>query len=172
MKYASLVDIIRTAAEAALLTLSGTPGTFIHARKSDYSLQTEAPFPHINLFEPTDTSNNANLALKSYRCTFLFNRNEGDELDTSQRETILADMDTLSRRFFEEVDKNDMLEITGISREIVVRQYQARATGYAAQCTITGMLAYENCEPLPLPEVSLIATPLSATEVLLQWNMI
>lgn len=151
MKYESLIEIIRTAAEAALqygLPEGATPGTFVHARKSDYNLQYDKPFPHINFFEPTDTSNNANPALKAYRCTFLFNKNEPDTLDASERETILSNMDTLSRRFFEELDKYDMLEITGMSREIVVRQYQARATGYAAQCIITGMLAYENCEPI------------------------
>lgn len=151
MKYESLLEIIQTAAEAALaigLAEGETPGTFIHARKSDYNLQHDAPFPHINFFEPTDTGNNVNAAIRSYRCTFLFNKNESDTLDTSERDAIISAMDTLSRRFFEELDKNDLIELTGQSREIVVRQYQARATGYAAQCTITGAMVYENCEPV------------------------
>ena len=150
MRYESLIDIIKTAAETALsfgLDIDQTPGTFVHARKADYSLQHDKPFPHINFFEPSDTSNNGNTAIRSYKCTFLFNRNESDTLHTSERESILAAMDSLSRRFFDELDKNELIDITGQSREIVVRQYAARATGYAAQCTITGALLYENCEP-------------------------
>lgn len=150
MKYESLIDIIRTAAEAALaygVPEGETPGTFIHARKADYNLQYDAPFPHINFFEPTDTSNNINPAIRSFRCTFLFNKNESDTLDTSERENIISDMDVLCRRFFDELDKAELIELTGQSREIVVRQYQARATGYAAQCTIIGAMVYENCSP-------------------------
>ena len=150
MRYESLIDIIRTAAETALsfgLDIDQTPGTFVHARKADYSLQYDKPFPHINFFEPTSTANKDNPEVRSYKCTFLFNRNESDTLDTSERVDFLTEMDLLSRRFYSELDKNQNIEITGWNDEIIVRQYAARATGYAISCTITGALLYENCEP-------------------------
>jgi hypothetical protein len=150
MRYESLIDIIKTAAEAALsygLPEGTIPGTFIHSRKADYNLQHDKPFPHINFFEPTSTRNKDNPAVRSFRCVFLFNRNESDTLDTSERNNIVSDMDMLSTRFFNELDKNQNIEVIGINDEIVVRQYQARASGYVQQCTITGTLLYENCEP-------------------------
>lgn len=152
MKYASLIEIIKTAAETALaygLPEDATPGTFIYASKGEASLKHDLPFPHIILAEPLYRENDSNPAIRTYNCIIGAMGRDTDLNDSATRHSIESEMDVLMSRFKTILDdQNDTIQISFTQNKIERLNFAARSTGVTTQLTITGAFIYENCEPV------------------------
>lgn len=128
---------------AALAVLNGT-GTYTYARKAEFNLDHDKPAPHIVFFDPTGREGER---VDSYNCLFMFAEPDPETETREYRNELTKRMFALAKRFFVELDKHDLLLISERPKERMVKEFQARLSGCAYQCTITTPLDLE-CEPL------------------------
>lgn len=125
MSYQVIVDSIRDA------SVDVNPnGTFIHGRKSDGSLEYNAPFPQIHLYPFTTSPQDGNRNFLIADIVMAFWQQDSPETTNERREEIIAEMDVLSKDFIESLD-NGLLEITGIRKEPQYRTLSGVLSGYA-----------------------------------------
>lgn len=137
--YENLVDLIRNIANSVNPT-----GTFVHARRSDGSLEYDGAMPQIHLYpftlRGTDT--------KETDLLIAFWQQDSPASSNEEREAIIQEMDVLSRTFMETLDDYETLEILGFNGEPQYRQLAGTLSGFAVRFTIRGGI---DCEDTPLP---------------------
>lgn len=136
----TLEATIKAAAETVL---NGT-GSYIYARKTEASLDHDKPSPQIIFFDPTGRLTERTGA---YNCIFGFASPDPDTEDRQHRYALTAEMITLAGKFFDELDKHDLILISDKAEEKIVKEFAGRFSGIAYQCTITTALPL-NCEPV------------------------
>ena len=125
MSYQLIVDSIRDASEVVNPT-----GTFIHGRRSDGSLEYNAPFPQIHLYPFTTLPQDENRNLVFADIVMAFWQQDTPETTNEKREEIIAEMDVLSKNFLNQLDLAD-LEIITVRKEPQYRTLSATLSGYA-----------------------------------------
>lgn len=136
----NLEAVIKAAAEKVL---DGT-GTYTYARKAEFNLDHDKPAPHIVFWNPSGREGER---VDNYSCLFMFAEPHPDTEDREAGQAVTKRMFKLAKYFFNELDKHDMLLISERPKEAIIREFQARLSGMAYQCTITTPLDLE-CEPL------------------------
>jgi hypothetical protein len=145
MQMENLETIIKAAAETTMNALQ-LPGTYLYARKGDYTHNHDLPSPHLVFFDPTSREGEI---IGSYSCLFLFAEPDPDTEDKQHRYELTRRMFTLANRFFAELDKHDMLLIGERTTEKIVQEFQGRMSGIAVQRTIVTPLPLD-CEGVTL----------------------
>lgn len=125
MAYQIIVDAIRDASEEVNPT-----GTFIHGRRSDGSLEYDKPFPQIHLYPFTTLPQDQNRNLVFADIVMAFWQQDSPETSNEKREEIIAEMDTLSTNFLNQLDLAE-LEIITVREEPQYRTLSATLSGYA-----------------------------------------
>lgn len=132
MTFSQVVDAIRNAAE----TVNPT-GTFVVGRNSDAANSSDLPYPRIHLYpfiqerDPLeDEKRTSNLLLS-------FVELDTGEQDTEERETIIANMDTLLDAFLAQLieDNENSMEFTQIRTEPQFQILEG-VSGYSLQLNI------------------------------------
>lgn len=152
MQYQTIVDLIRSTAIAALEAVKpvdGIRGSAFHCRNAEYTMTNDSPFPHINFQIISDKQVSDN-GTRAFQLSFLFNEQQSEGYTEAETEAIRERMAVLSNQFFMRLDAADSV-LLGFGDNVEVnQQFQARATGYATNCTITGHFASGDiCTELP-----------------------
>lgn len=132
-----------TVKAAAEKVLNGT-GSYIYARKGEYTLDHDKPAPHLVFFDPTGRIGEQ---VSAYNCLFMFVEPDPDTETREYRYELTKRMFALGQRFFHELDSNDLILMSEKPVEKMVKEFQARVSGVAFQCTITTPLELD-CEEL------------------------
>lgn len=132
-----------TVKAAAEKVLNGT-GSYIYARKGEYTLDHDKPAPHLVFFDPNGTEKENT---SDYNCMFMFAEPDPETETREYRYEVTKRMFILAKRFFWELDKHGLILISNRPKEKVIKEFQSRVSGMAYQCTITTPLELD-CEEL------------------------
>lgn len=140
LTYQNIVDLIRIVATAV-----NPSGTFVHARRSDGSLEYPGAMPQIHLY-PFNISGNEG---RQTELLIGFWQQDSPESSNEEREAIIAEMDILCREFLATLDDNyDTIQLTNIVSEPNYRQLAGTLSGYTLKFTLIGSL---DCADIPNP---------------------
>lgn len=134
------MDNLETVIKAAAETVLNGTGTYTYARKAEFNLDHDKPAPHIVFFDPTGREGEI---VDSYNCLFMFAEPDPETETREYRHELTKRMFALAKQFFAELDKHDMILISERPKERMVKEFQARLSGMAYQCTITTTLELE-----------------------------
>ncbi len=142
LTYQNIVDLIRDAA-----TVVNPTGTFVHARRSDGSLEYDGAMPQIHLYPFQIKGSNVNQAVEA-DLIIGFWKQDSPASSNEEREAIISDMDILQRTFKDTLDLYDTIELLNFIAEPNYRQLSGTLSGYIIRFTLRGILA---CSDTPLP---------------------
>lgn len=125
MSYIAVVNVIRDIAEEINPT-----GLFTHGRRSDFSLEFDKSFPQIHLLPFTGDVVLDNNYSETYSIQMLFLQQDSQESSNEERESIISEMDILSRLFVNTLYNTDGVQISSIRTEPNYRQLSATTSGY------------------------------------------
>lgn len=134
LTYQNIVDLVRDAA-----TTVNPNGTFVHARRSDGSLEYDGAMPQIHLYPFQIKGSNVNQA-KECDLIIGFWKQDSPASSNEEREQIISDMDVLQRSFAEELDGNQTIELLNFVAEPNYRQLSGTLSGYIIRFTMRGAL--------------------------------
>lgn len=134
LTYQNIVDIIRDTA-----TTVNPTGTFVHARRSDGSLEYSGAMPQIHLYPFQVKGSNVNQAVEA-DLIIGFWKQDSPESSNEEREQIISDMDILQRAFKEELDETQTIELLNFVAEPNYRQLSGTLSGYIIRFTMRGAL--------------------------------
>lgn len=137
MNYQNLVDIIRNTA-----TTVNPTGLFVHARRTDGSLEYDKTFPQIHLY-PVRSELELNNENIKHNIILMFWDQDRPETTNEEREAIIAAMDDLSNIFLFALNANPNVSLSNILKTPEYRQLAATASGYGLSFTISSKI---NCE--------------------------
>lgn len=137
--YQNIVDLIRATANAV-----NPSGTFVHARRSDGSLEYDGDMPQIHLYPFNVRGKEA----KDADLLIGFWQQDSPETSNEEREAIISEMDVLSQQFFETLDETETIEIVNLITEPNYRQLAGTLSGYIGRFTLRGGLS---CDDIPIP---------------------
>lgn len=136
MSYQSTVNAIRTAAIAAL----DGAGRFDHGRHVDISQKFDGEYPFIFLYPVTVNAPDSPGFIDRSNLMIGFWMQDRPDTSTTERESIIAQMDALSNSFLAALD-GDKVRMSGIRKEPQYQMYQGTLSGFAVQLT------FENFDP-------------------------
>lgn len=138
------MDNLEATIKAAAETVLDGTGSYIYSRKAEASLDHDKPSPQIIFFDPAGRVSERTGA---YNCIFGFAGHDPDTETREHRHQLTKDMVSLATKFFDELDKHDLILISDRAEEKIVKEFAGRLSGIAYQCTITTALPL-NCEPV------------------------
>ena len=114
MDYQQIINAIRDAANAVNPT-----GTFIHGRNSDAANRPDAPYPRIHLYPFTQDRQPNDLERRSSSILMAFVKADTGDNDVSEREAIIAEMDSLCNAFIDELieENSDAVQFDSVRTE-------------------------------------------------------
>lgn len=139
--YENVVDLIRNIANAVNPT-----GTFVHARRSDGSLEYAGEMPQIHLYPFNIRGGD----IKETDLLIAFWEQDSPATSNEEREEIIRQMDVLQRTFIETLDDYETVQITNLRAEPQYRQLAGTLSGYAVTFTLSGGIACDDT-PIPVP---------------------
>lgn len=141
MNYQNLVDIIRNTAN-----LVNPTGLFVHARRTDGSLEYDKNFPQIHLY-PVRSEYNLQGDNVRHNIILMFWDQDRPETTNDEREAIIAAMDNLSNTFLFALNLDVNVSLSNILKTPEYRQLAATASGYGLSFTISSKI---DCDPYPI----------------------
>jgi hypothetical protein len=137
MNYQDLVNIIRDTAN-----LVNPTGLFVHARRTDGSLEYDKNFPQIHLY-PVRSELELNNENVRHNIILMFWDQDRPETTNEEREAIIAAMDDLSNLFLFTLNANTNVSLSNVLKTPEYRQLAATASGYGLSFTISSKI---NCD--------------------------
>lgn len=131
MSYQAAVNTIRDIAKEV-----NPKGTFTHGRRNDASLEFAEVMPQIHLLPFTSDVNIDNGYIDSYSMQMLFLQQDSPESSVTEREAIIAEMDTLCRSFVTTLNNTDGVSISRVRTEPNYRIFSATTSGYLLSFTL------------------------------------
>lgn len=130
MGYQAIVDKIRAVAVAV-----NADGFFVHGRRSDGSIEYDAAFPQIHLYPFTTTISQID-GFDSSEIVMGFWYQDSPESTVEERETIIANADTLCRSFLDALLASQA-RIDNIRTDPQYRSLSGTLSGYGLRFTLT-----------------------------------
>lgn len=144
MNYQSLVNTIRNVAN----TVNPPPqGRFIHARRTDGSLEYDGPFPQIHLL-PVQSEYDLNNDNVKHTVVLMFWQQDTPETTNERREEIIAEMDDLSDIFLFTLNASSSLNLSNVLKTPEYRQLAGTLSGYGLSFVISSKI---DCPIIPPP---------------------
>jgi hypothetical protein len=132
MAYQTVVDLIRDTANA----VNGA-GTFVHARRTDGSIEYKGAMPQIHLYPFEIETSIADSYTETYSLLIGFWFQDKPTSTPLQREALMKQADELSQAFILALDANQDIELSAIRKEPNYRQLSGTLTGQIIQFTLT-----------------------------------
>lgn len=132
MSLSTAIAYIRTSAES----VNGS-GTFVHARRTDGSLEYEGPMPQIHLYPITGELSISEGVNNTYDIIMAFWYQDKPESTNEEREDIINNAETLCRSFILDLDSNEDIELSSVRIEPNYRQLSGTLSGLLARFTLT-----------------------------------
>lgn len=132
--YQRIVDEIRNASTVALDNV----GRFMHGRIVDASRVYDGEYPLIVLYPFTirKADGEDNDAFDSTQLLLGFWKQDAPDTNELQREAIIAEMDTLSETFLDQLRDSSIIQISNIDKEPQYQFYQGTLSGFAVRFSI------------------------------------
>lgn len=142
MNYQDLVNIIRDTAN-----LVNPTGLFVHARRTDGSLEYDKTFPQIHLY-PVRSEYDLQQDNVRHNIILMFWDQDRPETTNEEREAIIAAMDDLSNTFLFALNFNVNVSLSNVLKTPEYRQLAATASGYGLSFTVSSKI---DCPIIPPP---------------------
>jgi len=136
MTYSEVVTLISGIANAV-----NPDGAFFHGRTFDTTLEYGNLWPQIHLYPFTQTDDLNNPAVNKTDLLIGFWKPDGHENTMSDRESIISDMDVLSRLFTDSFIATANVQLISLRREPQYLTQMGVASGVAVQIVFNSKLA-------------------------------
>jgi len=131
MAYKYVVDTLRDISEDI-----NPNGTFIHARRWDFSVDYDKPFPQVHLYPIQTEVNTDNAVIERHSILLGFAYQDTPESSNEEREGLIEKADILCRSFIAELLNGEGYETINFRSEPFYRDMSGTLSGYLLRFTM------------------------------------